>query len=225
MPAAAGVAPGGRRLTAAVSAPPARVGARQRTWEDHVQDEHEHGSSGAHAVGAPEQDGSPANEGGHGPGHGAAVVGVVGVAAAAGAVAAGALRRHGESGEDGGDEPGRWRAVTVQVPREQLERGLPAPLAALGHALEVRLVDAPGDRGTEVHVRLRDGEPSGVSGAAARLTGNDPRQDVRRALRESKSLLETGEVLQPDSTASTETTPANLQLQWVTEHGRDEGRL
>ncbi|RJK97952.1 hypothetical protein [Vallicoccus soli] len=172
-----------------------------------MQDEQ---GAGAHAAGGQDE----------GSGHAAAVAGAVGVAAAAaGALAARALSR------DDDEAPGRWRAVTVQVPRSELERGLPAPLAELGDALEVRLVDAPGDRGTEVHVRLRDGEPSGVSGAAARLTGQDPRQDVRRALRESKLLLETGEVLQPDSTASTETTPANLQLQWATGHGRDEGRL
>lgn len=56
-----------------------------------------------------------------------------------------------------------------------------------GEDLETRIEAAPGGRGTEIAARLR--QPPG--GVTARITGDDPRQDVRRALREVKSLLET----------------------------------
>src|SRR3954471_9757939 len=60
---------------------------------------------------------------------------------------------------------------------------LPSPLTELGDKVDVELRPAPGDRGTEISVRPRDG---GVSAGV-----------VRRALRDSRSLLETGDVLLP----------------------------
>ena len=57
---------------------------------------------------------------------------------------------------------------------------------------------APGDRGTELSARLRNGELSGPGALGARLGGDDPRQAVRTALRQSKQLLETGEILRVD---------------------------
>ncbi|SPT49421.1 hypothetical protein [Actinomadura madurae] len=44
--------------------------------------------------------------------------------------------------------------------------------------------------------RLRE---STAAGTLERLTGDDPRQRVRRALREAKSLIETGEILRADA--------------------------
>jgi hypothetical protein len=58
---------------------------------------------------------------------------------------------------------------------------------------------------------------------ATRL-GDDPRHAVRRALRETKSLLETGEVLQPDA-PTTKPSLLNKPLRAVTAHGREEGLL
>jgi hypothetical protein len=46
--------------------------------------------------------------------------------------------------------------------------------------------------------RARAPEPSGAAAVPARLAGHDPRQAVRSALRESKSLIEVGEVLRVD---------------------------
>lgn len=52
----------------------------------------------------------------------------------------------------------RWRAVTVLRSPEQIGTGadLPAPLAALGDRVEVRVTPAPGDRGAELAARYRD---------------------------------------------------------------------
>jgi len=59
----------------------------------------------------------------------------------------------------------------------------------------------------------------------ARLTGRDPRWAVRRALREAKCLLETGEILGPDQPPTTRRTLFNRPLELATRHGREEGLL
>lgn len=86
-------------------------------------------------------------------------------------------------------------------PDEVMPQGrLPEPLARLGDLVDVEVAPAPGDRGTELRARLRSVEPSGAAGAVARAVGDDPRQAVRAALRESKQLIEVGEVLRVDPT-------------------------
>lgn len=63
----------------------------------------------------------------------------------------------------------------------------------------VRFRDAPGDRGTEVHVTLRYGPAAGSAGrVVARLAGEEPRQQLADDLRRLKQLLETGEVIRSD---------------------------
>ena len=85
---------------------------------------------------------------------------------------------------------------------------------------------APGGRGTELAARLRSGTaPSGLGGIAARAAGNDPRQQVRSALRQSKQLLETGEVLSPDEPSTTRRTLRSLPLELATRRAGGEGRL
>jgi hypothetical protein len=121
----------------------------------------------------------------------------------------------------------RWHSVTVNRPPEEVapEGRLPEPLAELGDAVEVRLRPAPGGRGTEMAARLRDGAPAGPGGAVARIAGKDPRQEIRAALRQSKQLLETGEVLTPDEQPTARRTLRNLPLELATHRARGEGRL
>jgi hypothetical protein len=93
----------------------------------------------------------------------------------------------------------RWHVVTIYLPVDKVmpegpEGRLPAPLADWGDVLDVQIRPAPGNRGTELAARLRDGEPSGLAGVAARLAGDDPRQALRSALRQAKQLLEAGKV-------------------------------
>lgn len=58
----------------------------------------------------------------------------------------------------------------------------------------VRFRDAPGGRGTEVHVDLRYAAPGGLLGAAlAKLFGESPDQQVRDDLRNFKQMMEAGE--------------------------------
>jgi hypothetical protein len=117
----------------------------------------------------------------------------------------------------------RWLAVTVNCPPARLA-DLPAPLAGLTDIAEVRIRPAPGGRGTELAMRLFEQPPVGTAGAVARLSGDDPRQRVRVALRDAKSLIETGEVLKPDDSTN-HPTPAGRLFDISTRLAGKEGRL
>lgn len=123
----------------------------------------------------------------------------------------------------------RWWSVTVCQPAAEAAPGgkLPAPLAELGDRVEVRITPAPGGKGTEIAVRLIEPEPDGAAGLAGRLTGSDARQAVRTALRESKALIEVGEVLRvnPQPAGHRKATPGGKLLDAVTSRGRAEGML
>ncbi|WP_432928073.1 hypothetical protein ACQPZZ_01060 [Microbispora sp. CA-135349] len=99
-------------------------------------------------------------------------------------------------------EAGRWLGVTVNRPPDEVAPSghLPEPLARVD--AEVRMNKAPGDRGTEVYARPRQ-HRAGADGVFARLRGEDPRTVIRTALRETKSLLETGDVLRSDEEIGT----------------------
>jgi hypothetical protein len=123
-------------------------------------------------------------------------------------------QRHSDPTED------RWHAVTVnRAPTDVAPDGrLPEPLAAMIDHIEVRVRPAPGDKGTEIHARLlREMAPGDGE--------EDPRRALRRALRESRCLLEIGEVIQPNLNRTTEPTPLNRPIAAGTQHGREEGLL
>lgn len=72
----------------------------------------------------------------------------------------------------------------------------------------VRFVEAPGGRGTEVHVMLDYDPPAGKAGALfAKLFGEDPAEQTGDDLYRLKQVLETGEVLRshgsPEGTGRT----------------------
>ena len=116
----------------------------------------------------------------------------IGVPLAVAGVAAGAAiglraRRGAEGGPGADRSPDGWKAVTVLVDEQGMRPGgaYPQPLRDLEDRLEIRLKPASRDRGTELHARFRPGaEP-------------DP-QALRAALRDAKSLIETGIVQHAD---------------------------
>jgi hypothetical protein len=129
---------------------------------------------------------------------------------------------------DGDGSLVRWQVVTVNRRSEEVapDGRLPEPLAQLGEAIEVQVRPAPADRGTELAARLRRGDQGdGRTGPVARLMGQDPRQDLRAALRQAKQLLETGEVLIPDRPPTTRRTVRNLPIEMATRRAAGEGRL
>ena len=130
-------------------------------------------------------------------------------------------------GAPSGGRADRWHAVTVNIPPQEVSSDdqLPGPLARMADRIEVRIKPAPGDRGTEIYARLRGSVPSGPSAVKARASGEDPRQDLREALRETRSILETGEVLSPDKPPTTKPAPGGKLLGMVTSRGRGEGLI
>lgn len=125
------------------------------------------------------------------------------------------------------DPPNRWLGVTVNLPPEQVERDprLRDAFTVLAEEAETRVRPAPGGRGTELAARPLEPAPSGLGGAAKRLAGRDPRQPVRSALRDVKSVLETGEVIRPDAPTTGKPTPGGALVRLATKRAGGEGRL
>ncbi len=148
---------------------------------------------------------------------GASTIGaVVAVAARAWSV----TRRKGVTGST------RQLVVTVNRPIGTLqERALPEQLLALGDDVELELRPAPGDKGTEIAARIPTGQPTGVKAVVARLRGDERRQQVRRALREGKSVIETGEVLEGRRARTTERTLLGAPLGLASRLSAGEGQL
>jgi hypothetical protein len=131
---------------------------------------------------------------------------------------------------DTGGGPTRLRtAITIRRPIDDVRVAYmqfdwscfaPQELLATG---DVRIVAAPGDRGTEVHV---DHEPRARAGAlgasAARLVGRSPDQVIADELRRFKSLLETGVVVRSET--SPEGPSSTRQLFHKTRPARPVGK-
>jgi len=125
---------------------------------------------------------------------------------AAGAAVAATRRRRGAGSASRGHH-----VVTVYRQLSELEgAALPGSLKEIADGAEVTMRAAPGDRGTEIAVRIPDG---------SRVTD----AEVRRALRDTRSLLEAGDVLLPSGPPSTVPTALNRPLQTATRHGREGG--
>ena len=95
--------------------------------------------------------------------------------------------------------------ITVNRPRAGVERMWgrsgyrPEYIAELDAA--VTFLDAPGDRGTEIHVDLERDAPGGKLGEAVqKLTGSDPLAKVKDDLRRFKQHVETGVIARSDGT-------------------------
>jgi hypothetical protein len=91
-------------------------------------------------------------------------------------------------------------AITVNRPRDEVQRLWLTPERRPEHIAEsgatVTFKEAPGDRGTEIHVDL--GDQSG--GLVKRLTGGDPPlAKIKDDLRRFKALVETGVIARSDA--------------------------
>ena len=121
----------------------------------------------------------------------------------------------------------RWLVLTVDRSQEEIAPNnvWPQPLADLGDAVEIELRRAPADRGTEIGVRQR--EPGANSGVVSRIAGNSEIQQIRSALRKTKQLLETGEVLKvdPQPHGERKSTPGGALIAVATQRAGREGVL
>jgi uncharacterized membrane protein len=93
----------------------------------------------------------------------------------------------------------------------------------------VRFAEAPGGRGTEVHVDLRYDPPGGALGALfAKMFGEEPGGQIADDLRRFKQVMEIGEVMLSDATVTEGPHPAQPSgtkgRADYREQGREQGR-
>jgi uncharacterized membrane protein len=92
-----------------------------------------------------------------------------------------------------------WDAETTRdVPGEMIAwrslHGVPVRTSGT-----VRFVDAPGDRGTEIHLEMEYDLPGGaVLATLAKMVGGDPKAMAKDDLRRLKQVMETGEVVRSE---------------------------
>ncbi len=94
-----------------------------------------------------------------------------------------------------GGVPVEWDAeITEEIPDKRLVWGS-QPGSTLMTSGSVDFNAAPGDRGTELHVRMRYSPPGGAAGAAvAKVFNQITSQSIEDDLRRFKEVMETGEV-------------------------------
>ena len=107
-------------------------------------------------------------------------------------------------------------AITVLKPRDEVERlwgeSEHRPEQADGEGASVSFKDAPGDRGTEIHVELSDSARGGKVGEiVGKVTGSDPLAEVKDGLRRFKAVVESGELPRSDGTPEGETAERKLK--------------
>lgn len=89
----------------------------------------------------------------------------------------------------------------------------------------VRFVEAPGGRGTEVHVDLHYDPPGGAIGALfAKMFGEEPGGQIADDLRRFKQVMEIGEVMLSDATVTEGPHPAQPLSSGEREEYREEYR-
>jgi uncharacterized membrane protein len=94
-----------------------------------------------------------------------------------------------------------WNAEAVEDRPGELIAWRSLPGGDVVHSGIVGFADAPGDRGTEVHVDLEYAPPAGKAGSLiAKLFGEEPNLQVRDDLRRFKQVIETGEVVRSEGT-------------------------
>jgi uncharacterized membrane protein len=102
-----------------------------------------------------------------------------------------------------------WEAETIEDRPNELIVWRSLPDATIPNYGLVRFKDAPGNRGTEIHVDLRYQPPGGKLGSLiAKLFGEEPEQQVKGDLRRFKQVMETGEIVHSDSSIHSGMHPA-----------------
>jgi uncharacterized membrane protein len=93
-----------------------------------------------------------------------------------------------------------WEAETTEDRPNELIAWRSLPDASIPNSGSVRFRDAPGNRGTEIHVELRYQPPGGKVGSLiAKLFGEEPEQQVKGDLRRFKQVMEIGEIVHSDA--------------------------
>jgi uncharacterized membrane protein len=106
-------------------------------------------------------------------------------------------------------------AITVGRPRAEVERlwrSAEHRPASIDADADVSFKDAPGDRGTEIHVDLEPSSSGGKLGEVIQgLVGSAPLPKVKDDLRHFKQRVETGEVPRSDGSPEGERAERKLK--------------
>jgi uncharacterized membrane protein len=110
----------------------------------------------------------------------------------------------------------RKAAITVLRSRDELQRIWQSskyrPEYVKGAGAAVTFVDAPGDRGTEIHVDLEHRAPAGKLGEKIKkLVGGEPLAKVKDDLRRFKQHVETGVIARSEGTPEGESAERKLK--------------
>jgi hypothetical protein len=105
-------------------------------------------------------------------------------------------------------------AITVLRPRDEVERLWQSsdhrPEYTQGIDARVTFKDAPGDRGTEIHVDL-EGSSGRIGGMVQKVTGGEPLAKVKDDLRRFKQRVETGVIPRSDGSPEGELAERKLK--------------
>src|SRR4051794_17533090 len=107
-------------------------------------------------------------------------------------------------------------AITVNRSQEEVQRLWQSseyqPEYIQGADAAVTFVDAPGDRGTEIHVDLEKSAPGGKLGEMVqKVAGTEPLAKVKDDLRRFKQHVETGVIPRSDGTPEGESLERKLK--------------
>jgi hypothetical protein len=93
------------------------------------------------------------------------------------------------------------KAITIRKPQDEVERGWREYNAEWADHATVRIMGAPGDRGTEIHVQMSLASPKeAISATLKGLMGDSPAQRIGDDLRRFKQMQETGIIVRSEGT-------------------------
>ncbi|HJQ13703.1 MAG TPA: SRPBCC family protein [Anaerolineales bacterium] len=104
-----------------------------------------------------------------------------------------------------------WDAEVIEERENELLVWKSLPGSMVESMGRVEFVDAPGGRGTIVHVSMEYNPPAGSLGAAfAKLFGREPGYQIKEDLRRFKQIAETGEIPTVDGQPSGRSDPSQM---------------
>ena len=96
-----------------------------------------------------------------------------------------------------------WDSEVIEESENELLVWKSLPGSMVESMGRVEFMDAPGGRGTIVHVSMQYNPPAGSLGAAfAKLFGREPGHQIKEDLRHFKQIMETGEIASVDGQPS-----------------------
>jgi uncharacterized membrane protein len=115
-----------------------------------------------------------------------------------------------------------WESEVIEDRENELLVWKSLPRSSVESMGRVEFTDAPGERGTIVHVSMEYNPPAGSLGAAfAKLFGEEPAIQINQDLRHFKQMIETGEVATVEGQTSGRSQKVSQKYPARAEHEKD----